>query len=494
MEAMRAYSTAVPSVVPDPLASDPADTPPAGAASPPGSPASPGPAAPPAGPSDSFGAAGFPGSPGASGTAAVATHPPPPPPPTKVFDQVGAALALGRLMTQLYVTVGGRKPPREGSDRGHRVQPQDATIGLGPLDVEGKFQLRVLAVQAALHRISGVAAEAGLTMPNADDLIAAGPTLVGEEGCRSVSQLHQQLIEVLGASAPPMGTAYELGTALASLSEETRRNGEEFKNAVNAGRIDNIRDLLSRLRSMLPDHAAAAVMGALNNWEDWLRAGQFDGRPIDWQQDGPQVAQALTAQGREWFSLLTGQKTALDLLSVDNYIDAAETLLSQYRKLGKRFMVQWWPYLVTALLVVTVIIGLLFLFGHGATKGIGTIVTLLAGFGITAHTATSTLNKTAASVEDSLWQAELDNAVVRAATALPAGAPAMVAAVVHPGQRAKRMASQRAEVARTQAVADRTATATAQAAAPATTRSALTPDAPPPPAPTATAVPPQEGR
>ncbi|MDQ6617113.1 MAG: hypothetical protein M3083_20805, partial [Actinomycetota bacterium] len=379
-------------------------------------------------------------------------------------------LALGRQMTQLYVAVAERfslasgQQPSRHFVAGQHPPPPDATAGLGPLDREGLFELRLLAVKAALHRIAGVAADAGLVMPTAEDLIAQGPKLAGEAGRQSVVALHKQLIEVLGASAPPMGTAYELGTALAGLCEATCRNAAEFEAAVNAGRIDRIRDLISRLQSILPPHSAQAVHGALNNWEDWLHAHQ----PIQWERDGAQIATALNAQGGEWFSLLEGQKAAIDLLSVDNYVTAGEALLRQYRNLAKRFAAQWWPYMVGGLVVAGAIVAGLFFFGHGATKGIGTIVTLLATVGVTAKTATSTLEKTASNVENSLWQAELDNAIVYAATSLPAGTPPIVMPVTRPLQRKQRMAADEARAARHHAIAGRAAQRSTAAAGPVT--------------------------
>ncbi len=215
-----------------------------------------------------------------------------------------------------------------------------------------------------------------------------------------------------------------------------------------------------------------------------MRAGKIGNQAIEWERDSPQIAQALNAQGGEWFSLLTGEKVAVDLLSVDNYVDAGEALLRQYRDLGKRFLAQWWPYMVGGMGVIGVIVALLFRYGHGDTKGIGTIVTLLAGLGITAKTATSTLEKTATSVEDSLWQAELDNAIVFAATSLPAGVAPMMMPVFRPGQRKQRMAAAAARTVRHEAT---TARAVASVAAAPLAR------VPRPPEPVAPVTPPRAG-
>ena len=183
-------------------------------------------------------------------------QPQPPPESARQADQVSASLALGHQMTQLYVAVQERFAGPGAGPRHHRAHvhppPPLTAAGLGPLGDEGLFELRLLAVQAALHRIRGVAFDAGLVMPTADSLIAAGTDLYGDAGCQAVSGLHGQLIEVLGASLPAGGSAYELGSALAALCEAVCRDASEFQAAINAGRIDRIRDLLNRLRSVLP--------------------------------------------------------------------------------------------------------------------------------------------------------------------------------------------------------------------------------------------------
>ena len=358
-------------------------------------------------------------------------------------------------MTKLYVAVAGR--PFEEEAGGLPRPSPNAMVGLPPLDEDAMFRLRVLAVDSALHHLEPVASAAGLEMPSATNLVEQGSNLRGDAGCYVVAGLHTEVAEILGAANPQAGKAYELGTALATLCEATKGDAKAFANAVNQGRIDSIRFLIEGLQSVLPAHSAQAVKGALNNWEDWMAARDGSGQPIQWVQEGPDIALALAAQGVEWFALLGGQKDAVDLLSAEDYVDAGEGLLRQYRKLGGRFLAQWWPWVTVGFGVAAGIIALFLIFGRGDTRGIGTIVTFVASLGITAKTVTSTLEKTASNVEDSLWEAELDNAIVYAATTLPEGATPLVSPVTRPLQRAQRLAAQKAVAGRQQAVADRTA-------------------------------------
>ena len=216
-----------------------------------------------------------------------------------------------------------------------------------------------------------------------------------------------------------------------------------------------------------------------------MAAGKIGGQPIDWNQHGPKIALALHNQGSEWFALLTGQKAAVDLLGIDNYVTAGEGMVRQYRHLGGRFLAQWWPWLVGGAVIVAIGVFLFWHYGKGDTKGLGTIATLLAGVGVTAKTATSTIEKTATDIGTSLWQAELDGAIVSAATSLPAGDTPIGGGVYRPWQILQRKGAEAARDARDEAVADRTAAraavalaeAPASAAWPASPQAAATPPA-----------------
>lgn len=366
--------------------------------------------------------------------------------------QVAAALTLGQQVSQLYSAVARRANPTAPAS-----QPQGgpASPGLGPLNGDEQFRLLLLAVQAQLYRLKGTATDAGLVMPTANDLITEGATLYGDAGCKVIADLHVGVLEVLGAAAPSVGAAYEVGSELAALRQATNQAASALSAAMESGQVDHIRDLLGRLRSILPAHSAQAVTGALNNWEDWLAAGLIGKRKIDWNSDGPTVAAALDKQGQEWLSLLSGTKSAVDMLAIDDYVTAAEGMVGQYRQLGERFLVQWWPWLVGGSALAAAIVVAFLYWGHGDTGGFGAIATLLTAVGITTKAATSTLEKTATDIGNSLWQAELDDAMVLAATSLPAGDQPVVMPVFRPMQRKAKKASEHAQQARHAAIAAR---------------------------------------
>ena len=376
------------------------------------------------------------------------------PAPATTTEQVATALTLGQQMTQLYLAVA--QPPAATPAATVAptapAAPAPNPVALPPLTADQQSRLQLLSVAATLYSFNATIAAAGLAVPSAQPLIDdATPTV------DSITNLHAEILETLTATDATVATAYQLGCALASVCQATARDPSQLAAALAHGRIDDIRALLQRLRSALPPHAGQAVIGALNNWEDWLAAGMIGKLAMRWDRDGPTIGPAFTAQCSEWFSLLTGQKNAQDLLSVDDYVDAGEALLQRYRDLGCRFLAQWWPYVAAGLVVAIGIVALFFIFSSGDTRGIGTITTLLASVGLTAKAAISTLEKTASNVEDSLWQAELDAAVVDAATTLPEGDQPVVTPVVRPFHGAQRKAAANAKAARAQAIATRTA-------------------------------------
>jgi len=124
--------------------------------------------------------------------------------------------------------------------------------------------------------------------------------------------------------------------------------------------------------------------------------------------------------GSDWRALLTGEKNALDQLSASDYLDAAGYLLGRVRQMLQRLLGQYWIALaVVGLVVAASVVVSLSLFSTAAARASGVIVSVLGGFGITAKTVTSALQRAAGNAEQHLWQAELDLAVARAVTALP---------------------------------------------------------------------------
>jgi hypothetical protein len=119
-----------------------------------------------------------------------------------------------------------------------------------------------------------------------------------------------------------LGKAYSLGRAVAEtvllptnvITDEQRRH--QFISAFDAGRLITIRDWLTDLKTLLPDHTAYAVSRGLLDWQQWVQQGQPAG---DWSA----ARSAIRVQGRIWRELLTGEKAARDILGLSDYVAAA---------------------------------------------------------------------------------------------------------------------------------------------------------------------------
>jgi hypothetical protein len=126
----------------------------------------------------------------------------------------------------------------------------------------------------------------------------------------------------------------------------------------------------------------------------------------------------LRGQGKLWRALLSGEKLGTDMLETKNYLDAASGLLRRIRAVVLRSIVRF-PFL--SLLVVGLFAGGVLLILSQGTKasiaaGLGGI---LASLGISWKAIGASVGKVVAKLEQPLWGAELDAAIVDAITLLP---------------------------------------------------------------------------
>ena len=131
---------------------------------------------------------------------------------------------------------------------------------------------------------------------------------------------------------------------------------------------------------------------------------------------------ALARQGELWRSVLSGEKKAADLLSANDYIDAARSALRTAWTLIRR---PGAAVVVPVLVIVAALIGGLVWVNHLNATGDSKIggflgVVVAAGVATTraARPAVSGLGKR---LEGPLWGAEVDLAIAHAVTIAPAG-------------------------------------------------------------------------
>ena len=116
--------------------------------------------------------------------------------------------------------------------------------------------------------------------------------------------------------------------------------------------------------------------------------------------------------------MLSGEKAGLDMLEIDDYLEAAERLSRRMRSLAVTVLRRFW------LLVLAIVV----LFAGGvalivATDSEAAVVagagTIIASLGLTWRGLGRSLGQLASKLERPLWGAELDTAITRAITLLP---------------------------------------------------------------------------
>jgi hypothetical protein len=115
--------------------------------------------------------------------------------------------------------------------------------------------------------------------------------------------------------------------------------------------------------------------------------------------------------------VLSGEKSAKEMLEIADYLDAAQRLSVRMRSVAGRLL-RTFPVLVAAVLVLFVGgIAAMLATNSAATAaaGAGAILTSL---GLSWKGIGSALGRLARQVEDPLWGAEIDHAVTRAITLL----------------------------------------------------------------------------
>jgi hypothetical protein len=317
--------------------------------------------------------------------------------------RVSAAFALGWQMADLN---------RPGRRRRHVPAAPSDLPGLSRLDGTDVLRLGVDQVKAGLATLGEAIRQAGLNLPSVaalDTALAEGTD--PEDRHRHVMDLHIELLIVLTAANFRLGKAYGLGRALADTcrnpvdSQSIRAEFERF-------RIARLRSWLDDLGSVLPPHAGHSVATSVIRWRDWVHAGGVERGSV------ADSLRLLRSQGELWRTLLSGEKLGTDMLEIQNYLDAASELLRRLRGLLLRSILR---FPAVSLLVVVLFAGGTALILSEHTKasiaaGLGGIV---ASLGLSWKGLGGAVGRAAAHLEQPLWGAALDAAIVDAITLLP---------------------------------------------------------------------------
>jgi hypothetical protein len=247
---------------------------------------------------------------------------------------------------------------------------------------------------------------------------------------QKVLNWHVEILDTLTAADATVGKAYGLGRALADLTLRPATSSSAALQADFSGRVETIKGWLGDLRSLLPEHAGAAVQNSLDNWRKWVEETPASD-PVwklspEWHdRQHPAattslVTEKLYNQGNLWRAVLTGEKQVMDMLNADDYVKASEALIQRLGTIGRRFWAQYrWGIILGVVVLGAVVAGLVLVPSNGTAGGLGALGAILAATGITWRGVSSTLGTALRKVEPALWGAQLDLVATVAITDLP---------------------------------------------------------------------------
>jgi hypothetical protein len=219
----------------------------------------------------------------------------------------------------------------------------------------------------------------------------------------------------IGADDAHLSTAIDLGRMLADTMILANSPGA-YLTEFESYRLQNAYEWLEDLHTSFPEHASDAVKGSLQYWQQWV--SNTSGGALPAGQD-TQVRRALSLQGERWRRLLSGEILPVDLLSADNYRQAASDYLGRIGRLSWSFVRRFWPAIILVLGGTGAIIWAILTYAPAGAASVAAVIATAAGsLGVSWKTVGSTLGKVATQAEQPLWNAEVLEAIV-VATFIP---------------------------------------------------------------------------
>jgi hypothetical protein len=268
---------------------------------------------------------------------------------------------------------------------------------------------RLAAVFSGLHCLTDALEEAGFVRPRTGDLYAAYVEGAGAKVLAECTfRLHVATLLTLHAADQRLGSAYNLGRALAETGTEAEP--ETLQERFERNRIESMREALADLESAFPPHAGRTVGISLLYWQRVLPAHLKTRR-----DDAPKLERLLPRQAEVWRALLAGEKRGRDMLRTEHYVAAADRLADRAAEVAWSVIRAHWLPLAAGLAVVAAGLAVAVAVG-GAGGTIGGIAAAAGAFGVSWRGVGSTLRALAAHLRAPLWGAQLDLAIADAIT------------------------------------------------------------------------------
>jgi len=268
---------------------------------------------------------------------------------------------------------------------------------------------------------------------------------------------HLSLITAIAAAGATLGKAYNLGRTLADTCRPNQDDAN-LQKGFEPHRLAQLRQDLNDLATVLPAHSAKAVARSLTWWRDavymaddsptgqdrrsMLGSVRTDAPELRRRQGllNPKISKAsssiskdslllaLPRQGELWRVVLTGEKKPLDLLTPDDYLEAARRAVAGGRLIATRTILAAPKTTISLFLLLTAVLaGVLAVVEHTHTSGGGKLAAFLIAvggyFGSLARAAMPRLKSAARAVEQPLWQTALDYVSAEGISVPPVGLP-----------------------------------------------------------------------
>jgi hypothetical protein len=131
--------------------------------------------------------------------------------------------------------------------------------------------------------------------------------------------------------------------------------------------------------------------------------------------DGGDTTRKLSAQGRLWRSLLSGEKQPTGVLESSDYLRAGEGMVKRTGALIAKFLKHYWWLVLIAIVLLGGGVWLIVGPGSGFAAGLGG-ASIFTSIGLSWKGIGTALGTAGARVEEPLWQAELDAVIYQRIT------------------------------------------------------------------------------
>jgi hypothetical protein len=250
--------------------------------------------------------------------------------------------------------------------------------------------------------------KSGLTLPELTDLRAKLET-DGRQA--AASHVDACVIAALGAADFKLGKAYGVGRGLMNLTTRPREHAT-IAHHLTEERVAPLSAAIDDLSSALEPHAGHSVRASIHEWHISIETHSTVVRERD------EAWLALARQGELWRALLSGEKSGLDMLEIEDYLDAANRLSARLRTVAWQLVRKFPGLVVIAFLLFVAGVAIAIVFRDSAGAVVAGAGTIIASLGLTWRAAGRALGGLAAKLEQPLWGAELDTAITEAITLL----------------------------------------------------------------------------